>query len=72
MEDISSNPNVINNNFSNPSTNLVENTNDFKLFADLQKIWTNEKFCKELLQYEENIINSVITKIEIRVKNIFK
>lgn len=68
MEDTTSNFKIIANNISNPSTNQVENTNDFKLFTNLQKIWTNEKFCKELLQYEENTINAVTTKIEIRVK----
>ncbi len=72
MEDTTSNFNLIGNNLSNTSTNQVENTNDFKLFTNLHMIWTNEKFCKELLQYEENTINAVITKIEIRVNNIFE
>ena len=68
MEDTASNSMIIANNLSNQTAIQVENTNDFKLFTNLQKLWTNEKFCKELLQYEENTINAVITKIEIRVK----
>jgi hypothetical protein len=68
MEDSTSNYLIIGNNLSNPNTNMVENTNEFKLFTNLQMIWTNEKLCKELLQYDENIINAVMTKIEIRVK----
>lgn len=60
---------MIGNSLSNNNLHPVESSNDFKLFTNLQNIWTNEKFCKELLQYDENTINAVINKIEIRVKN---
>jgi len=59
-------------NSSNLSNNLsnIENSNEWRLFNNLEKIWTNEKFCKELLSYDENTIDSVITKIEKRVNKI--
>lgn len=59
-------------NSSNLSNNLsnIENSNEWRLFNNLEKIWTNEKFCKELLSYDENTIDAVITKIEKRVNKI--
>ncbi len=71
MEDSNSNPLINKNIIMNQNNNnqpSVENTKDFKLFENLQKIWMNEKFCKELLKYDENTINAVISKIEKRVK----
>lgn len=55
---------------SNLNVSHVENSNEFKLFENLQKLWSNEKFSRELLSYDEKTINAVISKIEKRV-NIF-
>ncbi len=51
----------------NLNFNSVEHSNEFKLFEKLNKLWTNEKFSKELLNYDEETINLVMEKIEKRV-----
>jgi GINS complex subunit 4 len=67
----------ININFNN-NLNLKEYThsltipNNQKLISQLQKIWSNEKFSKSLLKYEDEFVSELIELIEKREKEIEK
>lgn len=63
-------PNNSNNNYIKEFTHSLSFTNNQKLINNLQKIWTNEKFCKGLLKYEEDFVSEVIDLIEKREKEI--
>ena len=65
-------PNIPNLNLNNINSSQQENSTESKLFDLLQKLWKNEKFCKELLPYDETTISAVINKLEKRVKKIIK
>jgi hypothetical protein len=44
------------------------NTMEIKLIQNMERIWRNEKFCKDLLKFDEEIISEIVEKIEQRVK----
>ena len=48
----------------NPLTKTLNTTNNQTLILNLQRVWTNEKFSKDLLKYEEKTISEIkITSI---------
>ena len=48
--------------------NNQDTTIEFKLLQNLEKLWRNEKFCKDLLKFNEDIVSEIIEKLEKRVK----
>ncbi len=53
-------------NKSNQEINSIE----IKLIQNIERIWRNEKFCKDLLKFDEEIISEIVEKIEQRVKKL--
>lgn len=54
----------------NPFTQSLTVSNNQSLVLNLQKIWANEKFSKELLKYEDDFISEVLQLTEKKEKEI--
>ena len=74
---ISNNNNLIRSHLNNSNPlNLNNNqhifSNEQQLLTALQKIWSNEKFSKELLKYEHDCLSHIINLIEKKEKELLE
>jgi hypothetical protein len=54
----------------NPHTRSLNITNNQSLILNLQRVWTNEKFSKDLLKYEEDFISEVKDLLEKKTNDL--
>jgi hypothetical protein len=54
----------------NPLTRTLNTTNNQTLILNLQRVWTNEKFSKDLLKYEEKTISEIKDILEKKTKDL--
>lgn len=52
----------------NFSRNCQDSSIEIKLIQNMERLWRNEKFCKDLLKFDEEIVSEIVEKLEKRVK----